>query len=173
MTKNSIIKIIKTLNQKKVRYLVVGGLAVVAHGYVRFTADIDLLLDFEEDNLSRAMESFKSMGYKPRAPVEIEQFILPENRAKWIHEKGLKVFSLWSKDYPATEIDLFIDPPLDFNSAFNRAEYFDIEPDIKMPTVSFEDIVTMKLKAGRTIDLEDIKRLLEIRDEGSEEEQII
>jgi len=41
--KRSVEAIIGALNAARVRYLVAGGLAVVAHGYVRFTADIDQL----------------------------------------------------------------------------------------------------------------------------------
>jgi hypothetical protein len=57
-----------------VRYLIVGGLAVVAHGYVRFTADFDVVLDLEAENVQRALGVFKSLGYVPRVPVPIEQF---------------------------------------------------------------------------------------------------
>ncbi|MDZ4788806.1 MAG: hypothetical protein SH807_07695 [Blastochloris sp.] len=35
--------VIQTLNQAQVRYLIVGGLAVNAHGYVRTTMDVDLV----------------------------------------------------------------------------------------------------------------------------------
>ncbi len=45
MTSSSVQAIIQALNEAGVRYLVVGGLAVVAHGHVRFTADVDLVLD--------------------------------------------------------------------------------------------------------------------------------
>jgi predicted nucleotidyltransferase len=45
--------ILRALNDANVRYLIVGGLAVVAHGYVRFTQDIDLVVQlpfvFEEE----------------------------------------------------------------------------------------------------------------------------
>ena len=47
--------ILRALNDADVRYLIVGGLAVVAHGYVRYTADVDLVLDLERDNALRAM----------------------------------------------------------------------------------------------------------------------
>jgi hypothetical protein len=67
--------IFASLNDKKVRYLVAGGLAVVAHGYLRFTADIDLILDMDPKNLHKAMQVFKSLGYRPRAPVELEDFV--------------------------------------------------------------------------------------------------
>jgi hypothetical protein len=33
------------LNNAEVRYVVVGGLATVLHGYARLTADIDLVVD--------------------------------------------------------------------------------------------------------------------------------
>lgn len=42
MTAKVLVEVLRTLNEHEVRYLVVGGLAVVAHGYVRFTKDLDL-----------------------------------------------------------------------------------------------------------------------------------
>ena len=45
MERRSVEAIVEGLNRAQVRYLIVGGLAVVAHGFVRFTADIDLVLD--------------------------------------------------------------------------------------------------------------------------------
>jgi hypothetical protein len=44
-------KIFDVLNQYNVKYLVCGGLAVNIYGIPRMTADIDLLLDFEESNV--------------------------------------------------------------------------------------------------------------------------
>jgi predicted nucleotidyltransferase len=44
MQRHSVESMIAALNQYGVQYLVVGGSAVVAHGYVRFTADVDLML---------------------------------------------------------------------------------------------------------------------------------
>ncbi len=74
MKLESVKRIFRALNDENVRYLIVGGLAVVAHGYLRFTADIDLILDMERKNLERAMVVFDSLGYCPRAPVQIEEF---------------------------------------------------------------------------------------------------
>lgn len=39
MKRDSVVAIVQALNENEVQYLIVGGLAVVAHGYVRFTAD--------------------------------------------------------------------------------------------------------------------------------------
>jgi hypothetical protein len=54
MTTEGVTAIFRALAEARVRYLVVGGLAVVAHGYVRFTADVDLVLDLESGNVERA-----------------------------------------------------------------------------------------------------------------------
>jgi len=57
----SIEAVIKALNEAEVRYLVAGGLAVVAHGYLRFTADLDIILQLEKSNLDRALEALKKL----------------------------------------------------------------------------------------------------------------
>ena len=74
MEKRSVEAIVGALNAANVRYLVAGGLAVVAHGYVRFTADVDLILDFEPANVTRAMKALGSLGYRPRVPVTLNEF---------------------------------------------------------------------------------------------------
>ncbi len=49
--------IFKALNDANARYLVVGGLAVIAHGHVRATVDVDIVLHLEQGNVLRAMEA--------------------------------------------------------------------------------------------------------------------
>jgi hypothetical protein len=159
MEKNSVEAIIRELNRHQVRYLIAGGLAVVAHGYVRFTADVDLLLSMDSGNLSTAVAVLQGLKYRPRAPVPFEQFIDPANRSQWIEEKGLTVFSLFSPEHPATEIDLFVDPPLVFEDAYRRAAHMEISPGINAAFCSLDDLIEMKMKAGRPLDLEDIAQL--------------
>ena len=43
MEKRSVEAVVRGFNEAQVRYLIAGGVAVVAHGYVRFTADLDLI----------------------------------------------------------------------------------------------------------------------------------
>jgi phospholipase/lecithinase/hemolysin len=64
----SIEAIVQALNAAGARYLIAGGLAVVAHGYVRFTADLDLILDLEEENAKRALRALAGLGYQPPPP---------------------------------------------------------------------------------------------------------
>jgi hypothetical protein len=48
-----------------VRYLVAGGLAVGAHGYLRFTKDVDIVVQLIPDNIERAFTALSSLGYRP------------------------------------------------------------------------------------------------------------
>lgn len=159
METRSIDAIFRALNGAGVRYLVAGGLAVVAHGYLRYTADVDLILDLTEENLRKAVAVFAALNYTPQVPVPLEQFIDAENRSLWIREKQLLVFSLFSASHPKTVVDLFVQPPLNFEHAYRNAATKEIAPGISATIVSLDDLISLKVQAGRPNDLEDIRQL--------------
>jgi hypothetical protein len=159
MERRSIETIVGSLNRAGVRYLIVGGLAVVAHGFVRFTADIDVVLDPDPAAMRRAIEALSALGYTPRAPVPFEQFADPERRKAWAREKGLTVFSVFSPHHPATEIDLFVETPFEFDRAYGDGERFEVAAGIEATFVSRADLIEMKRKAGRPQDLKDVAEL--------------
>jgi hypothetical protein len=163
MERRSVETIVDALNGAGVRYLVVGGLAVVAHGLVRLTADVDLVLDPEIGAMRRALGALGGLGYRPRAPVALEEFADPENRRAWRREKGLTVFSIFSPAHPATEIDLFAETPFDFEQAYARAARFEVATGITATFVGLEDLLSMKRAAGRPQDLEDVRGLESLR----------
>ena len=106
--KKDILHIIEVLNQAKVRYVVAGGLAVIAHGYMRVTMDVDLVVDLKRDNLLKALDALGRIGYKPRLPVTVEQFADEKMRDNWITEKEMLVFPLWNPNEPlGLIIDIF------------------------------------------------------------------
>jgi hypothetical protein len=151
-------RILQALEQSGARYLIVGGVAVVLHGYPRFTADLDLVLALDSPNVLLALRSLHALGYKPRAPVPVEQFADEEIRKSWIEEKGLVVFSLWSSQFPVTQVDLFVQEPFPFEEAYARA----LRADLGFATVtvaSIADLIELKRRAGRAKDLEDIEAL--------------
>jgi len=146
------------LQRGQVRYLVVGGVAVVLQGHPRFTADLDLVVALDPSNARAAIAALARLGYRPRAPVDGAQFSDPKTRQRWIDEKGLTVFSLWSPAHPATDVDLFVREPFPFDAAFSRATIADLG-DVKVPVASIEDLIALKRVAGRPKDLEDIRVL--------------
>ena len=159
MERRSIEAVIGAMNEGQVRYLVAGGLAVVAHGCVRFTADLDLFLDLEEGNLRRAIDVLAGLGYRPRAPVVLAEFVDPQARARWVREKGMTVFSLFSPEHEATEIDLFVEAPLDFDKAYASAVRMEVAPGVPATIVGLADLIAMKERADRPQDRQDVERL--------------
>ena len=171
MEKSSVEAIVEALNAAQVRYLVAGGLAVVAHGYVRFTADVDLILDLEQANLIRAIGALSRLGYRPRAPVAFEDFGDPGKRAEWIRDKGMTVFSLYSPAHPMTEVDLFVEPPLDFDAAYRESAKRELAPGQVATFVGFEDLIRLKQKAARPQDVLDIERLRALEKRQNDERE--
>ncbi len=153
------------LNAAQVRYLVVGGVAVVLHGHPRLTADIDIVLSLERENVLAALRALTTLGYRPRAPVDVDDFADPEVRKGWIDEKGLTVFSLWSPEHPATEIDLFVTEPFPFDETYSRATTVDLGTTL-VRVVSVDDLIALKIRAGRAKDLEDVRILLALQEDN-------
>jgi len=145
-----------------VRYLIVGGVAVVLHGYLRATADLDLVLDLDPHSLSKAVDLLERLGFSPRAPVPIRAFADDVERRRWVTEKNLQVFSLWHSKMPGFEVDLFVEPPFDFAEAYARATWAALGSQ-SVPVVAIEDLIAMKRRAGRTRDQEDIEALIALR----------
>jgi predicted nucleotidyltransferase len=164
MTQASIELILRTLNEAGVRYLVAGGLAVVAHGYLRFTADLDLILDLERGNLIKAVTALKSLGYRPRAPVTLEAFCEEHNRQDWMRDKGMKVFSLHSPQHAATEIDLFVELPLPMDEAVAAGLQVELSPGVLAHVLGLEHLLQLKRAAGRPKDLEDVRQLTRLKE---------
>lgn len=169
MTAGSLDALVRALNGAGVRYLIVGGLAVVAHGVVRFTADVDLVVDLETGNLGRALAVLGDLGYRPRAPVALQDFLNAENRTAWRREKQMTVFSLYSPSHAATEVDVFVEPPFDFEAAYHRRVSLGIAPDLEAAFVGLDDLLALKRRAGRALDDLDVRQLEAIREAKRDE----
>ncbi len=59
----TLIRIAKRLSEEGIDYAVIGGMALVAHGYVRFTNDVDVLTT--KDGLQRIHQRLVGRGYRP------------------------------------------------------------------------------------------------------------
>jgi len=150
--------IFRTLNDEKVRYLVVGGVAVNLYGVLRATADLDLIIELTDDDVLRFARAMEKLGYKPRVPVTIEDFADPEKRKHWIENKHMLVFSLYNPQFRLGNIDVFVDEPFDFDEAYSRKHVILID-DIEIPLANIDDLIYLKKQAARNQDLADIEGL--------------
>lgn len=159
MEVRSVEAIVKALNDAQVQYLIVGGLAVNAHGFLRYTNDVDLVISLEPENLLRGLRTLTQIGYQPRTPVKLEEFADAETRKRWKEEKNMLVFQLWSDAHRATPVDVFVSEPFPFAEELRQAPQFEIAPQVWAPIVSKRTLLEMKESAGRPKDLEDIRQL--------------
>lgn len=152
-------RIFGALQAAEVRYLVVGGLAVIAHGYVRNTGDIDLVIALDPDNVRRAMQVLTELDYRPKVPVRAADFSDIAIRRSWISEKGMMVFQPCCEKFPYEPIDIFVSEPFDFDREFGQCAWKQLSPDVRVPFVSLEQLLAMKKAAARPQDLADIAEL--------------
>jgi hypothetical protein len=158
--------IFKKLNEAKIRYIVVGGIAVNLYGIPRMTYDIDLILDLKDKNLEKFLKLLKGWGFKPKVPVDIMDFAIEENRKDWIKNKHMKAFNLVNPKWAISEIDIVIDSPIDYDKAHKRLKHVKLQ-GASIPVISIDDLIKMKKKAGREQDNSDIKILRKLRNEKS------
>ncbi|MCE0497385.1 MAG: nucleotidyltransferase [Methylacidiphilales bacterium] len=159
MKLKSLEAIFRALQEAGARYLVVGGVAVIAHGYVRFTKDLDLVLDLSTDHLRRALAALQSLGYRPIIPVSLLDFADPELRKDWTENRNMKVFNLVSDRYPDVTIDVFPKEPFVFDTEYASAEWKDIAPNVHARVVSVPTLIALKTEANRDQDRIDINKL--------------
>jgi hypothetical protein len=62
MEVRSVEAIVQALNRANVQYLIVGGLAVNAHGFVRLTRGVDLVLQLDPGNASKGLNALLDTG---------------------------------------------------------------------------------------------------------------
>ena len=77
-------EIILALNDAGVIYLVVGWIAVAAHGYGRLTIDVDLVVKLEKDDILGCFDALNTLGYQPRLRITADQFADESQRRQWI-----------------------------------------------------------------------------------------
>ncbi|HET9367362.1 MAG TPA: hypothetical protein VFO22_04770 [Candidatus Udaeobacter sp.] len=157
--------ILRALNDANVRYLIVGGLAVVAHGYVRFTQDIDVVIELEGENIMRAMTTLARIGYQPLVPVDAMQFADSHLRQQWREEKGMIVFQMLDPNRESTRLDIFVTEPFEFATEFEKATWH-AWGDLRAPVLRLETLIAMKEASGRSQDIADasvLRDILELR----------
>jgi hypothetical protein len=152
--------IFEALARHEVRYVVVGGVAVVLHGHARVTGDLDIAVDLAPDEARRAIDALLELGLRPSVPVDPRDFADPAVRSRWVAEKMMQVFSMRDPNDPLRQVDLFAEDR-GFEGLWERAVQVRVgSGDVRV--ASIPDLIEMKRTAGRAQDLADIEALQQI-----------
>ena len=129
-----------------VRFLIVGGYAMAAHGLPRFTGDLDTWVWIDHENAERIMKALTEFGF---SSLDIT--------AKDFQSPNLVV----QLGFPPHRIDLLtgIDG-VEFEEAWKRRIEVGIN-GVDVPFIGREDLITNKKAASRVQDLADVARLEE------------
>lgn len=137
---------IAALNRHDVRYVLVGGYAVVTHGYSRNTGDLDVWINPTSKNYQKLQKSFNEFGL-PISAIPIEKFL---------DEK----YDVYSFGRSPIAIDIMTKVKgLSFDEVFKSAVWVDIGKSVQVKVVSLKDLIKAKKASGRYKDLDDIEHL--------------
>jgi hypothetical protein len=142
----------------QVRFVLVGGLALVLHGVDRLTADVDLVMDLSAESVRTAVRVLTTAGYRPLAPVDPVALADPMQRHAWQTLRGMQVFSFWDSTNARPTVDVMLAPEIPFEELWTAASVMSIGGS-EIRVASIEHLIRMKAAAGRAQDLADIERL--------------
>jgi len=135
---------LQSLNENDVRYLVVGGYAVAFHGHPRYTKDIDIWIDLDEQNARKVVKALVDFGFSS-LNLNPADFLEPDN----VIQLG----------YPPRRIDLLIGlEGADFDECYSKRLEEEME-GIRVCFVDRENLARLKRAAGRPQDLADLDNL--------------
>jgi predicted nucleotidyltransferase len=154
-------EIFRAFQKQKVKYVLVGGIAVNLLGAMRNTADLDILVEMSDDNLKKIVQILKKQGYKVKQPVDPMKIADPKTRKDWIEKKHMKAFNFYKED-ELKEVDIIIESPVSFEEAEKSALRIKVD-DLTLPVISIDKLIKMKRKTDRTIDKLDIEELTKIK----------
>jgi len=164
----SFYSVVEALSKRGVRFIVVGGLAVIEHGYLRATRDMDIVIQLVSENIYSCFKALEEIGYRPTVPISAEQFADPDLRQRWQGEKHMRVLQFWSDDYPDTKLDIFLDSPFDFDLEWKNSKRVSAQPHAnEIRFASIPALIKMKQVAGRPRDLIDIEYLEKLLEDSS------
>jgi hypothetical protein len=132
-------EVLLALSSRGARFAVAGGFACLAHGVVRVTLDLDLLIEVSDDNLACLWDTLSDLGFVTQQPVSRVDVVSAERLANLAREKHMQALSWVHGTHPFVIVDLLVGLPV--------------------PVLRREELIRLKRAAGREKDLVDVREL--------------
>ena len=140
---------IQSLNDNDVDYLLVGGYAVILHGYRRTTGDLDIWVNRTKENYKKLSDAFYEFGLP----------LLDMTEDNFLNSKKIDVYSYGR---PPVAIDILIEVKgCSFNEALLQSKIY-IEEELSIKFINLKTLKQAKNAAGRFKDLDDLEKLSEL-----------
>ncbi len=138
------LNLISLFNEEKVEYVILGGHAVIAHGYLRTTGDIDIFVGSDEENAERIMKALERYGFtnnefEPEDFTKIPSFLSFSRYDGWI---DLMNFTLG----------------VTFEECYKNRSIFTVQ-GVPVNFISLPDLIRNKRATGRQQDMRDLENL--------------
>ena len=136
---------IQALNEQQVEYVLVGGMAVILHGYVRSTGDMDIWVNKTKLNYQKLVKAYRQFGM-PLFDVTERAFLSDQ-------------YDVWSIGAPPVKIEVMTAVKgLNFNETFETAQVYE-ERGLRIRFINVDHLIKAKKASGRFRDLDDIEQL--------------
>ena len=136
---------INALNDNKVEYVLVGGMAVILHGYVRGTGDMDVWVNKTKDNYQKLVKAFAQFGMPVFDMTEVA-FLGNE-------------FDVWGIGVQPVRIEIMTAVKgLAFEETYKQSQFYN-EDGLQIRFLHLNHLLQSKKAAGRFRDLDDIDQL--------------
>lgn len=147
-------QILAALDRHGVDYILIGGMAVQAHGYVRATEDVDFVAEASNDNLRRLAAALAELNARLHG-VDAQHLPVDPTDPDDLEARGN--FTMVTD---AGRLDFFQQVPggADYHDLRRRALTVDLGA-VQVQIVGLDDLVRMKRAAGRPRDLQDLAAL--------------
>jgi Nucleotidyltransferase of unknown function (DUF6036) len=142
-------ELLAALSQRKINYILVGGLAVDLCGFSRATSDVDILIERTPANLTLLLEVLRNFGEGSAKELSQEDFSIEEGCIRIVEDFPLDVFTLMGG---RTYHDM-----LPFTKVFHTSE------GVPITYLNKEGLIMLKSKSHRPkdqIDVVELKKLL-------------
>ena len=142
--------LLRLFNAGRVRYLVVGGYAVVQYAEPRFTADLGLWTSTDSRNARAVYEALQEFG-APLSGLTDDDF----SEQGYFYQMGV----------PPLRVDVLMGiPGVEFEPAWRRRVDVDFD-GLLVPFISRADLISAKRASARPQDMIDVHALLQSDDE--------
>ncbi len=146
LTSSDFRELLNLFGKHKIRYLIVGGYAVMKYSEPRFTKDLDIFIAIDQENAKAVFTALKEFG----APLE------NLTSDDFAHEGYF-----YQMGRPPLRVDIMMSiPGIEFEEAWKNREIVQLQ-NLKIPFISRSDLIRAKQASGRPQDTIDIEKLKE------------